>query len=124
MEVIMKKTKIAILALLAIASIGLLTGCGDAKTDDTGSSTDSGANNEQSSGVIEEIVTDAADGIKDLGDDIKNGVDGGTNGNGASDGNLDNTNGNNTNGNNSATNGATTNDSENIMGTESSAAQQ
>ena len=57
----MKKCKLALVGLLLVLSMGVLVACGNEKN---GSNTDSG-NNHESTGVIEEIVTDAATGVKD-----------------------------------------------------------
>ena len=60
----MKKCKLALVGLLLVLSMGVLVACGNEKNEETGSNTDSG-NNHESTGVIEEIVTDAATGVKD-----------------------------------------------------------
>ena len=60
----MKKCKLALVGLLLVQSMGVLVACGNEKNEETGSNTDSG-NNHESTGVIEEIVTDAATGVKD-----------------------------------------------------------
>ena len=60
----MKKCKLALVGLLLVLSMGVLVACGNEKNEATGSNTDSG-NNHESTGVIEEIVTDAATGVKD-----------------------------------------------------------
>ena len=62
----MKKCKLALVGLLLVLSMGVLVACGNEKNEETGSNTDSG-NNHESTGVIEEIVTDAATGVKDSG---------------------------------------------------------
>ena len=49
---------------LCCTCMGVLVACGNEKNEETGSNTDSG-NNHESTGVIEEIVTDAATGVKD-----------------------------------------------------------
>ena len=59
----MKKCKLALVGLLLVLSMGVLVACGNEKNEETGSNTDSG-NNHESTGVIEEIVTDAATGVK------------------------------------------------------------
>ena len=61
----MKKCKLALVGLLLVLSMGVLVACGNEKNEETGSNTDSG-NNHESTGVIEEIVTDAATGVEDL----------------------------------------------------------
>lgn len=60
----MKKCKLALVGLLLVLSMGVLVACGNEKNEETGSNTDSG-NNHESTGVIEEIVTDAATDVKD-----------------------------------------------------------
>lgn len=60
----MKKCKLALVGLLLVLSMGVLVACGNEKNEETGSNTDSG-NNHESTGVIEEIVTDAATSVKD-----------------------------------------------------------
>lgn len=60
----MKKCKLALVGLLLVLSMGVLVACGNEKNEETGSNTDSG-NNHESTGVIEEIVTDVATGVKD-----------------------------------------------------------
>ena len=60
----MKKCKLALVGLLLVLSMGVLVACGNEKNEETGSNTDSG-NNHESTGVIEEIVTDAATCVKD-----------------------------------------------------------
>ena len=55
----MKKCKLALVGLLLVLSMGVLVACGNEKNEETGS------NNHESTGVIEEIVTDAATGVKD-----------------------------------------------------------
>ena len=60
----MKKCKLALVGLLLVLSMGVLVACGNEKNEETGSNTDSG-NNHESTGVIEEIVTYAATGVKD-----------------------------------------------------------
>lgn len=60
----MKKCKLALVGLLLVLSMGVLVACGNEKNEETGSNTDSG-NNHESTGVIEEIVTGAATGVKD-----------------------------------------------------------
>ena len=60
----MKKCKLALVGLLLVLSMGVLVACGNEKNEETGSNTDSG-NNHESTGVIEESVTDAATGVKD-----------------------------------------------------------
>lgn len=64
----MKKCKLALVGLLLVLSMGVLVACGNEKNEETGSNTDSG-NNHESTGVIEEIVTDAATGtiLEDAG---------------------------------------------------------
>ena len=62
----MKKCKLALVGLLLVLSMGVLVACGNEKNEETGSNTDSG-NNHESTGVIEEIVTDAATGVKEAG---------------------------------------------------------
>ena len=54
----MKKCKLALVGLLLVLSMGVLVACGNEKNEETGSNT-------ESTGVIEEIVTDAATGVKD-----------------------------------------------------------
>lgn len=75
MEANMKKIKLALIAIVAMVGVGLLAGCGDADTDQTGSNSDPGTNKEESTGVIEEIVTDAATGIEDLATDAADGIE-------------------------------------------------
>ena len=58
----MKKCKLALVGLLLVLSMGVLVACGNEKNEETGSNT---GNNHESTGVIEEIVTDAATGVKD-----------------------------------------------------------
>ena len=60
----MKKCKLALVGLLLVLSMGVLVACGNEKNEETGSNTDSG-NNHESTGVIEDIVTAAATGVKD-----------------------------------------------------------
>ena len=64
----MKKCKLALVGLLLVLSMGVLVACGNEKNEETGSNTDSG-NNHESTGVIEEIVTDAEAGtiLEDAG---------------------------------------------------------
>ena len=62
----MKKCKLALVGLLLVLSMGVLVACGNEKNEETGSNTDSG-NNHESTGVIEEIVTDAATGGEGCG---------------------------------------------------------
>lgn len=60
----MKKCKLALIGFLFVLSMGALVACGNKNNKETGSNTDSGNHNE-STGVIEEVVTDAATGVKD-----------------------------------------------------------
>ena len=60
----MKKCKLALVGFLLVLSMGVLVAFWIEIIEDTGSITDSG-NNHESTGAIEEIVTDAATGVKD-----------------------------------------------------------
>lgn len=60
----MKKIKLSVIGLLLVIGVCALVGCGNKNNEETGSNTNSGNNNE-STGVIQEIVTDAATGVKD-----------------------------------------------------------
>lgn len=97
----MKKGKIFLLSLLVLAFAGVLSGCGREGEEENGSNTDTGNGFTQNTtegtttdGVIEEIVTDAATGAKeiltdawdavtgaadDLGNDVHNVTAGATN---------------------------------------------
>ena len=56
----MKKCKIIIMAALAVFAVAALAGCGNADNEETGSNPDS------DNGVVEQIVTDAATGAKEV----------------------------------------------------------
>ncbi|MBO5459379.1 MAG: hypothetical protein J5981_03915 [Lachnospira sp.] len=60
----MKKIKLSVIGLLLVIGVCALIGCGNKNNEETGSNTNSGNHNE-STGVIQEIVTDAATGVKD-----------------------------------------------------------
>ena len=70
----MKKCKLALVGLLLVLSMGVLVACGNEKNEETGSNTDSG-NNHESTGVIEEIVTDAATEAGTILEDAGRGVE-------------------------------------------------
>ena len=60
----MKKCKLALVGLLLVLSMGVLVACGNEKMKKPGVILIQETNHE-STGVIEEIVTDAATGVKD-----------------------------------------------------------
>ena len=70
----MKKCKLALVGLLLVLSMGVLVACGNEKNEETGSNTDSG-NNHESTGVIEEIVTDAVTEAGTILEDAGRGVE-------------------------------------------------
>lgn len=68
MEVCMKK-KIFLISLLVVIGAGFLIGCSNKQNNNDGSNADSG--NEHQTGVLEQIVTEAATDVKEAVTDVK-----------------------------------------------------
>lgn len=58
------KKKIFLIGLLMLVGTGVLVGCNNKQNNNDGSNANQG-NEQQSTGVINEIVTDAVNGVKD-----------------------------------------------------------
>lgn len=74
----MKKSKIITIGLLVAASAVLLAGCGQKNDEETGSNPDNGngitgehATENNTTGILEEVITDAATGAKEAATDAK-----------------------------------------------------
>ncbi len=63
------KKKLFLISLLVIIGAGFLIGCNNKQQDNDGSNADPG--NDHSTGVIEEIVTQAATDVKEAVTDVK-----------------------------------------------------
>lgn len=71
------KKKIVILGILIAFAMGVLVACGVNNNNDNGSNTDSGneVNDRATGGIIDQVVTDAADGIKEAATEVKDGLE-------------------------------------------------
>lgn len=67
------KKKIFLIGLLVVIGAGFLVGCSNKQHNNDGSNADSG--NEHKTGVVEQIVTEAASDVKEAVTDVKDKIE-------------------------------------------------